>query len=162
MHTWRIPEPAGLNLVHSGHTSPNRPQQRRRLTTPNHELKALGTYRVPFWGGWNLSSVFRRQSGSTWSRAVVVRNLSQGQELIRAEPRGSRRLPTVTTIDMRVEKMLAADRSAGFAGSIYVEAFNLANSGVATAVVTTSGQYFGQPSSWTNPRTVFVGIRGTF
>ena len=58
--------------------------------------------------------------------------------------------------------MLAADRSAGFAGSIYVEAFNLANTGVATAVVSTSGRNFGQPSSWTDPRTVFVGIRGTF
>ena len=79
--------------------------------------------------------MFRRQSGSTWSRAVAVRNLSQGQELIRAEPRGSRRYHRHHGNDMRLEKMLAAHRSAGFAGSIYVKASNLANSGVATAVV---------------------------
>ena len=42
------------------YVNPNKLINADGWTTPNHELKALGTYRVPFWGGWHVSSVFRR------------------------------------------------------------------------------------------------------
>ena len=145
------------------YVNPNRLINADGPALPYHELKALGTYRLPFWGGWNLSSVFRRQSGSGWARSVFVGGLRQGVETVRVEPRGTRRMPSQLTMDLRVEKTVALGRSrAGSTAGVYLDVFNVTNTGVATGIFATSGPLFGQPTAWTDPRTVLLGVRATF
>ena len=63
------------------------------------------------------------------------------------------------TLDARVEKTFAAN---GSTIGVYVDALNLTNQGVATAVTTLSGSGFGQPFLWSDPRVVRAGRRWRF
>ena len=119
------------------------------------ELKILGTYRVPAWGGFNVSGVYRYHSGGTWARTFLTPDFFP----VRAEPRGSRRLPPIASLDLRVEKTLD-----GFGGrlGLFVDAFNVTNEGTATHVNSQSGSGFGEPIAWTDPRTIRAGLRYTF
>ena len=70
---------------------------------PTHELKLLGTYRLPLWGGFNLSGVYRYTTGYAWGRRAVIRGLRHGSERVWVEPWGTRRLPPIRQLDLRVE-----------------------------------------------------------
>ena len=119
------------------------------------ELKILGTYRVPAWGGFNVSGVYRYHSGGTWARTFLTPDFFP----VRAEPRGSRRLPPIASLDLRVEKTLD-----GFGGrlGLFVDAFNVTNEGTATHVNSQSGPGFGESIAWTDPRTIRAGLRYQF
>lgn len=131
-----------------------------------HEMKVLGTYRVPVWQGLTVSSVYRYYSGLAWGRVATFRGLSQGVETVRVEPRGTRRAAAVNTIDLRVEKtfyLKSVNRTVGIA----IDAFNLNNQGAPNsrfrfAVVEASGPNFGLPNVWLNPRSLRAGVRVSF
>jgi Carboxypeptidase regulatory-like domain len=127
---------------------------------PAHELKILQTAILPWWGGFNLSGVYQFRSGNTWARRAVIR-LDYGAEPILMEPRGSRRLEATSTLGVRVEKVISPGRTSSRLG-IYAEAFNLFNQGVAGSVNNNSGPFFGQPSSWLDPRVLRMGVRWMF
>ena len=92
------------------------PRDRRRLQRPRidnqrqrqapldfaNSVKLLGTYALPWLGGLNLSGVYRFDSGNTWERTFFVG--VPGVRPVRAEPRGTRRLPATTGLDLRADK----------------------------------------------------------
>ena len=130
-----------------------------------HEVKILGSYSVPLWGGVMVSGVYRAHTGYAWSRLAFVFPSRPGAARgIRMEPRGTRRTPAVSNLDLRIEKTL---RIRSKVLGLFVDAFNLGNQGVPNAetvkpVVEQSGQSFGQPLAWVDPRSVRVGLRFSF
>ncbi len=94
-----------------------------------NQVKLDGTYRVPAFGGFNVSAVYRYTTGLAWGRTATIRGLSQGNETVRIEPRGTRRTDPINNLDFRVEKTFpigASDRKIG----IYLDIFNINNQGV--------------------------------
>lgn len=136
---------------------------------PTHEWKLLGTYRVPSWGGFLISAVHRYHTGYAWGRQVRVTGLRQGSERIRIEPRGTRRLPAIHVMDVRIEKTFELPQPGRMIG-VFIDAFNLGNQGVpnseggccSTPVQEFSGPSFGEPITWTDPRTLRAGVRFAF
>ena len=133
---------------------------------PTHSVKLEGTYRLPFLGGFNLSSVYRYTTGLAWGRTATIRGLAQGNAAVRIEPIGTRRTDAINNVDFRVEKTFplgASDRRLG----VYLDLFNLNNQGVndagsRTSVIEASGTTFGNPNVWISPRLARLGFRVTF
>ena len=117
----------------------------------------LGTYRAPVWGGVNVSGVYRYHTGLTWERQFQTDDFFT----VRAEPRGSRRLAVIASLDLRAEKTWGGLGGSGTLG-LFVDVFNLTNEGTATFVLPISGPGFGEPLAWTDPRTIRAGLRYTF
>jgi hypothetical protein len=127
---------------------------RTSYDTP-HEVKVEGMYRIPQLGGFNLSAVYRYNSGYAWGRTIRVFDLTQGFEFVRVEPRGTRRLPAVNVLDLRVEKTFGLPKSTARLG-LFVDVFNVANQGAPNPtafrpVYEFSGRSFGRPDSWLDP-----------
>ena len=133
---------------------------------PTHAAKLDGTYRVPAFGGFNVSAVYRYTTGLAWGRTASIRPLNQGSETVRIEPIGTRRTPAVNLVDLRVEKTFpfGNSRSAG----VFLDLFNLNNQGVndngspRTSVIESSGTSFGNPNVWVSPRLARLGFRLVF
>jgi carboxypeptidase family protein/TonB-dependent receptor-like protein len=133
---------------------------------PTNAVKVEGTYRVPAFGGFNVSTVYRYTTGLAWGRVATIRNLAQGSESVRIEPIGTERAAAVNYLDFRVEKTFpigSASRQAG----VYLDIFNLNNQGVVdngirTGVQESSGTSFGNPNAWISPRLARLGLRLTF
>jgi hypothetical protein len=132
---------------------------------PTHEVKILGTYRLPWLGGAMVSGVYQFMTGQAWGRTVQVAGLI-GPRLIRVEPVGTRRAPAINMASLRVEKALPLATRGGTIG-IFLDVFNVGNQGVpdsnlTNAVNERSGPFFGQPGAWLSPRTLRVGMRARF
>src|SRR5262249_24982054 len=69
-----------------------------------HQVKLDGTYRVPLFGGFNVSGVYRYTTGLSYGRTATIRNLSQGSETVRVLPRGTFQTDPINNIDFRAEK----------------------------------------------------------
>jgi hypothetical protein len=137
----------------------------RAIFDPTHELKALGSYRLPWTGGAMLSAVYRYTTGQAWGRQVFFAGLPSF-ERVRIEPVGTRRAPAINTADLRVEKMMRLPRSGGTLG-VFADVFNVNNQGVPDSDVTNaindvSGPNFGVPNAWRSPRMLRVGVRASF
>ena len=131
-----------------------------------HHFKAEGTYRLPLWGGFNISGVYRYITGAAWGRRATIRDLDQGSESVRIEPRGTRRVDALNNVDLRVEKTFVFGQQSRTAG-LFVDVFNVNNQGIPDSTISrpitdTSGSPFGDPRGWINPRLVRVGVRFTF
>jgi hypothetical protein len=155
---------AGLNEIGYGgvFTDPNRLVNAygRSPFDPTHEFKVLGTGRIPWWGGFNGSAMYRYATGGTWAREVVVRGLNQGQARVRVEPRGTRRLEATNILDLRLEQAWRIARTGRL--GVYVDVFNVTNRGVATLVYPISSSSLGMPTIWTDPRMFTAGLRYSF
>ena len=133
---------------------------------PTNSVKLEGTYRVPLFGGFNISTVYRYATGLAWGRTATIRGLAQGTETVRIEPLGTRRTDPINNLDFRVEKTFPfgpAGRQAG----VFLDIFNLNNQGVIdsgsrTGVIEASGSSFGNPNVWISPRLARLGLRFTF
>jgi hypothetical protein len=53
----------------------------------------LALWSPPHHGDWIVIGVYRYLTGGAWGRTFLATVLAQGAESIRAEPRGTRRLP---------------------------------------------------------------------
>ena len=131
-----------------------------------HQVKLDGTYRVPLFGGFNISGVYRYTTGMAYGRTATIRNLTQGSETVRVLPRGTFRTDPINNIDFRAEKTFPLGRSARQIG-VYLDIFNLNNQGVPdnsfrTAVIESSGSTFNNPNRWISPRLARLGFRVTF
>jgi hypothetical protein len=112
----------------------------------------------------SLSADYTLQSGDTWTprtTCLVMQNgqchdFPQGPVLYFAEPRGSRRLPTLSTVDLRIEWEHAIWR--GRRVKLDLDTFNLLNRTHATAVETLIGPNFGEPALGNFPRNVRLGV----
>ena len=138
------------NLFRTGRTSQDR----------THDVKVLGTYTLPYWGGVRLSGIYRYTSGTPWARVASFGSLTN---LCCAGPRvepASHELSATNSADLRVEKTLRV-RAATTLG-VYADVFNLNNQGIAGRINLTSGPNFALPVAWSDPRTLRVGARVTF
>jgi hypothetical protein len=131
-----------------------------------NQVKLEGTYRVPAFGGFNVSGVYRYITGLAWGRVATIRGLAQGNETVRIEPRGTRRTDALNFLDFRVEKTFPIGSSAK-QGGVYLDLFNINNQGVIdnssrTGVIDSSGSTFGNPNVWISPRLARLGFRFTF
>ena len=132
-----------------------------------HHFKAEGTYRLPSWGGFNISGIYRYITGAAWGRRAGIRGLDQGTETVRIEPRGTRRVDALNNFDLRVEKTFVLGGQQARTAGLYVDVFNVNNQGIADSessrpYTDTSGSNFGDPRVWIDPRLVRVGVRFTF
>jgi Carboxypeptidase regulatory-like domain/TonB dependent receptor-like, beta-barrel len=131
-----------------------------------HHFKAEGTYRIPYWGGFNISGIYRYITGAAWGRRAGIRDLDQGSETVRIEPRGTRRVDALNNFDFRVEKTFVFGQQSRTAG-VFLDIFNLNNQGIADStserpIIDTSGDTFGNPRRWIDPRLLRLGVRFTF
>ena len=123
-----------------------------------HEVKVLGTYRMPKWGAVNVSGVYRYQSGRPWSRRVRVPGLLTQFNFIDVETHGTRHQNAINQIDLRLEKTWRPNLKIGQLG-LYLDIFNMTNQGVELNITRVSGPNFGVPLVWTEPRTIRAGVR---
>lgn len=113
-----------------------------------------------------VSGVYRYMTGQAWGRTATVRGFTQGQQRIRIEPQGTRRLDAINRLDLRLEKTFPiANR--GTTLGLFFDVFNVWNQGVhdsdvTTAVVDLSGPRLGEPNAWVDPRTLRMGVRVRF
>ncbi|MDO8678390.1 MAG: TonB-dependent receptor [Acidobacteriota bacterium] len=133
----------------------------RTLQDFTHQVKILGTYRLSPWGGLNVSGVYRYHSGRPWARTAGgfgSQTLGVG---IYMEPWGSRELPAVNTLDLRLEKTWKPSQKLATLG-VFADVFNVGNQGVALRNTNVSGPNFGVPAEWLEPRTLRAGVRLMF
>jgi hypothetical protein len=131
-----------------------------------NQVKMDGTYRVPAFGGFNVSAIYRYTTGLAWGRTASIRGLTQGSETVRIEPLGTRRTDPIKLLDFRVEKtfpIMSQQRQVG----VYLDLFNLTNQGAIdngnrSGVIESSGSTFGNPNRWVSPRLARLGFRFTF
>jgi hypothetical protein len=131
---------------------------------PTNEAKVLALWNPQRYGGWIVSGVYRYLTGGAWGRTFVATGLAQGGEAIRAEPRGTRRLPAINQLDLHLEKTL---RLRGRTISGYADVFNVSNQGAPDSewpdvVTSNSGPNLGVPFLWRQPRQVRLGLQLTF
>jgi hypothetical protein len=153
--------------------SPNRAVTNARgLLTHDarHELKVLGSYQVPKIDV-ALSGFFRAVSGTTYTPFQDLPGLATPfpPESVRLEPRGSRRTPTRTVLDLRVEKVFGLGR--GRLG-VFADLINAFNASTVVAVQNrvpsasipgfTEPVAFGAPSAIFPARQAYFGARFSF
>lgn len=138
-----------------------------------HQMKIQGTYVIPSLG-LTLSGNWTLHSGDTYTRKTTCllsnddgdpstndcHDFPQGTVRYFAEERGSRRLPSRSEVDARVEWAHAF--SGGLKFGLILDAFNLNNQGRATEVQDRDGSTFEDISSANTPRNLRFGARFTF
>jgi len=136
-----------------------------------HEIKVMAGYNIPRIG-LGISTFIRSISGVPWT-AVSNSTVSSrtvnwfGSIRPNLEPMGSRRLPTQTTVDLRVDKSF---RFAGNRVSVWMDVGNLLNESVMTGVqarypnriISNATVAFGAPTTIIGARQVTLGARWTF
>jgi hypothetical protein len=144
--------------------------------TPTHEFKLLGSYQIPKIET-SVNAYFRATSGLPYSRiqqfptSIVGSGSSTTYRRIIIQPRGTFNLPTLSQLDLRLEKnfMVPGSNRIG----IYADFENIFNRGIITSVVTrtTSATLadgstfplpFGTPGAVQNPRQIRIGARWSF
>jgi hypothetical protein len=85
-----------------------------------------------------MSLAVSGSSGGAWGRTAIVTGLQQGNQVVRVEPRGTRRIDGADVLDIRVEKTWPLG-SAGRTLGVYADAFNVANTGVPLAMTVGRG-----------------------
>jgi hypothetical protein len=132
----------------------------RLINDPTFAWKFSGIYNVPY--GLNLGWFFRHQSGDTWEPLVDLpfELVNQYDVVIFGLPRGSNRLPSQNTLDLRLEKQFSI-LNGQF--RITADIFNVFNSGTITGVEANwSYDNFGEPISFVDSRQIHLGLRYTF
>lgn len=127
---------------------------------PTWEFKLMGYYNFP----WQVlgSFYYRHFTGDTWTPLVRIPGsvLDQGARNIFGEPRGSRRLNARNVMDVRLEKGFPI-----YAGNLKftVDVFNIFNTGYVLDLETRVDRgTFQDPTSFTSPREVRLGVRYQF
>jgi hypothetical protein len=97
-------------------------------------------------------------SGKPWAASAQV-SLPQGSQRILLERRGTRRLPTLTMLDVRVSKTVALGRLGRV--EFLMDVLNALNQATEEALATDNlySQNFGQPTVFVDPRRVMLGAR---
>jgi hypothetical protein len=125
---------------------------------PTIAWKIAGTYLLPF--GFNTGWFLRHESGDTYTATANPFLPCCPRIRIFVESAGSRRLPSQTLLDLRVEKQLSF-----FGGQFRfaVDMFNVFNSAFVTSVeARVESPNFGKEIEFTEPRRIRLGIRYAF
>ena len=137
-----------------------------------HQLKIQGVWLGPW--GILISGYYRYLDGQRWTRVIrsvdLGLTLNQGTTTIYAEPRGSRKMPPLSMLDLRLEKRFNLPRKAGTI-SFFVDIFNVFNVAIPTSVWSRSSSttiinnkvvQFGDLTAITDPRIFRLGFRYEF
>ena len=121
--------------------------------------RVSGAYELPL--AVLMSANFEHRSGNPWARTVSVRGGQQIPSMtLRAESIGTRRLPNLNLLNVRVEKSmgLPSDRRVALRLNVY----NLLNVNTVLSVNTLSGSAFGLPTAIQAPLIAEIGVNYTF
>jgi hypothetical protein len=107
--------------------------------------------------GFVVAANLQHFSGKPWTATAQV-SLPQGDQRILIEPRGSRRLPSQSLLDLRVSRMLGV--GAGRV-ELLLDVLNLLNDTAGEALATDNlfSPNFGQPVVFMDPRRAMVSVR---
>jgi hypothetical protein len=119
--------------------------------------KAIGRYTLPYDIG--ASGSWRVQSGQNYGRTVSVNFPGDSTRTIRVEPITANRFPTVSILDMRLDKTFRLGRAGRVTGM--VDVFNLLNEGTPINFRTTTVNYR-EVTQLLDPRIVRFGVRYEF
>lgn len=126
----------------------------------NWMFKVGGTYFAPYGIVFGTNIIY--QQGGAWERTVRVTGLNQGAKFIKAEPKGSRRMPNELYFDLKIEKDFSfGDR---YTTKISFDIFNLFNKDTPLQWVSTQAESpnFMVPTSIILPRRAMMGLIFTF
>ena len=183
-YTWSRAEGTVNNIGGSnagGTTNFQSPGQTGTFADPNHfinadgpnifdytnQVKLDGTYRVPAFGGFNVSAVYRYTTGpGVGTHGDDSRSQSRQRNGSHRTTRHTADRPDQQPGFPRREDVPGrrfGDRQFG----IYLDVFNINNQGVIdngqrTGVIEGSGSTFGNPNFWISPRLARLGFRFTF
>jgi hypothetical protein len=124
-----------------------------------YQFKLSGTYIFPY--GIMFSAYFAHEQGRPYNRTVRVW-LDQGYRTIAAEERGSKRFPSQTYLDLRLEKSFKLWGNSQL--KFLIDVWNIFNTDYNYWVASTnaaSGAYLA-PGGFVLPRRAQLGIRFVF
>jgi hypothetical protein len=106
-----------------------------------------------------VAANFQYFSGKPWAASAVVNLPQNSQQRVLLEPRGSRRLPSQSLLDVRVSRTIRF-RGAGRA-DLLLDILNLLNDAAEESYVSDNlfSANFGQPNAFMDPRRAMVGVR---
>ena len=129
-------------------------------TTSLWNYKIVGRYVMPwdigFSGSWKV------QSGFNYARTISVNMPVEGNRTIRVTPADAYRYPSVSILDLRLDKSFDAGKFGRL--SPMLDVFNVLNSGVPVNVRTTNTATapFQEVTTILNPRVIRFGFRYNF
>lgn len=143
---------------------------RAGANTPNDEIfssdqtwewlmRASGAYVFP--KNVIVSANFEHRSGRPWARQVLFSGVPVLSNVtLRVEPIGSRRLPNLNTLDLRVEKSFTLRHSRRVVARVNM--YNVMNANTVTGVTMRSGPLFNVPNGIMQPRNIETSIGFNF
>ena len=129
----------------------------RLFTERGYTIKTAGSYRFP--KDATLGIVARYQDGQHFARLVIVPDLDQGAEAIRAFPNGKTRFTYTMTIDVRVQKAFAVSTRRM---TVLADAYNLLNRAKEVEEFPVTGPMSRLTAAVQPPRAVHVGLKIRF
>jgi hypothetical protein len=136
---------------------PSNPNENTLNDFTNWNAKLSGTLDA----GWDVrvTPVLKMQSGAPYGRFFVTRpgELNFGNQIILAEPIGTRRQETISVFDIRAEKQLRIRDRARV--GLFVDVYNLTNANTAINVNWRSGASFEKATTVLPPRIAKFGVK---
>ena len=121
----------------------------RTLFDRGYGLKVVGAYHAP--RGVTVAAIGRYADGQNFARLVLVPDLPQGPDIVRAYANGRSKFTFTATLDLRVQKTIAW---AGREVVLGLESYNLTNLRNEVAEVTVTGPLWRTPTLTQPPRVV--------
>jgi hypothetical protein len=131
--------------------------QGRVFTERGYTIKTSGVWKLPW--GIRLGYAARYQDGQHFARIVVVGDLNQGTEEIRASPNGITRFTFTGTLDGRLQKAFTSGRHQF---TLLFDAYNILNWAQEVEEFSVTGPQSRLTSAVQPPRTVHLGLRFGF
>ncbi|HEX3646718.1 MAG TPA: TonB-dependent receptor [Vicinamibacterales bacterium] len=131
--------------------------QGRTFTERGYTIKTAGTYTFPH--DITFGVIGRYQDGQHFARLVILPDLNQGPEAVRAFRNGRTRFTFEMTVDARIQKGFTVG---GRRADLIVDAYNLFNEYLEVEEITVSGPTSRQKSASQPPRAIHFGIRVPF
>src|SRR5207249_3563514 len=98
----------------------------------------------------------RYQDGQPFARLVIVPDLVQGPDVVRAVPNGKHRFTFTETVDLRLDRALSIGRARA---RVSLDVFNLLDSRLELSEDVVWGTAFRTPQTLQPPRSARVGLR---
>jgi len=119
-----------------------------------------GVYMAPL--GFVLGANVIYQQGAPWERTALVPGLNQGPKFIKAEPRGSRRLPSQLLCDIKIEKMFRIGPK--YSVELSCDIINVFNKATNLSYVSTliESPNWMTPTDIILPRRALIGLKFVF
>jgi len=147
------------SLVGELYTDPNARTyaQGRLFTERGYTIKWSGVYRLPYdvRFGWAA----RYQDGQHFARLVVVPNLNQGAEIVRAFRNGRTRFTFTATLDARLQKGFAVGSKRL---AIVIDGYNLLNTQIEIEEFQVGGPLSRTTTAVQPPRALQAGLKLSF